>query len=410
MANDLQFKWPKVKIDDLKAQSAAAIAIGPFGSRMKADCYEPTGVPVVRGLNISDTKRLSGEFVFISERKADEFKSCILQDGDLFFPHRGLIGQVGIMTSSAGRRFVMSSSLMKLTCNTGIVDPLFLFYFFRSPFGRNEILKHSSQVGTPGIGTPLTSLKSIEAPMPPLRIQKAISSLLGELDDLMDANSRVTDLLLRMARTLFQHWFVEGGDEADTQPLTALVEVDPTIRIPKGKEVPYVDMRALPTDGISVSDVARRPAGSGSKFQNGDTLFARITPCLENGKTAFVDFLDGDEAGVGSTEFIVLRAKPGVSPQFVCCCARSPELRTHAIKSMVGTSGRQRVRSDCFEHFRVKRFSPDIMREFHEQTLPWFQQIRANVKENQILTRTRDYLLPKLLSGEVSAENVEVVA
>ena len=244
---------------------------------------------------------------------------------------------------------------------------------------------------------------------PTLPVQQAISDALGALEDKIECNRRINDLLLNMARALFHHWFVDGDDEVDPQPLTDFVEVDPTIRVQKGKEVPYVDMRALPTDGISVSDVARRPAVSGSRFQNGDTLFARITPCLENGKTAFVDFLADDEAGVGSTEFIVLRAKPGVSPQFVCCCARSSELRAHAIKSMVGTSGRQRVRPECFEHFRLKRFAPQTIREFHEQTLPWFQQIRVNVKENQILARTRDYLLPKLLSGEAEVKEVEGV-
>ena len=86
---------------------------------------------------------------------------------------------------------------------------------------------------------------------------------------------------------------------------------------------------------------------SGSKFRNGDTLLARITPCLENGKTAFVDFLEPDEVGFGSTEFIVMREKIDITDkEFLYYFAMSKDFREMAIKSMTGTSGRQRVETD----------------------------------------------------------------
>ena len=91
-----------------------------------------------------------------------------------------------------------------------------------------------------------------------------------------------------------------------------------------------------------------------TEFSNGDTIMARITPCLENGKTAFVDCLNKDEVAFGSTEFIVLRAKPGVSDaQFVYYLATSPEFRQVAIKSMVGSSGRQRVQQPVLENLEL---------------------------------------------------------
>ena len=92
----------------------------------------------------------------------------------------------------------------------------------------------------------------------------------------------------------------------------------------------------------------------GSKFCNGDTIMARITPCLENGKTAFVDVLDDGEIAFGSTEFIVMRAKEGVSdPQFVYYLAASPAFRSVAIKSMVGTTGRQRVQQGVLSELEL---------------------------------------------------------
>jgi type I restriction enzyme S subunit len=82
---------------------------------MKADCYVPSGVRVIRGSNLSDTKSLRGDFVFIENNKADELQASNVYPGDLVFPHRGLIGAVGIVTGAPGTRYVLSTSLMKLT-------------------------------------------------------------------------------------------------------------------------------------------------------------------------------------------------------------------------------------------------------------------------------------------------------
>jgi len=150
-------EWPTKTIDELKAKSRAAIAIGPFGSRMKSDCYVPSGVPVIRGINISDTRDLIGQMVYITPEKAAEVVSSIIFADDLFFPHRGSIGLVGIVPSKGAARYVQSSSMMKLTCERSLVEPLDLFYFFRSAQGRQELLKNASTVGTPGIGQPLSS-------------------------------------------------------------------------------------------------------------------------------------------------------------------------------------------------------------------------------------------------------------
>ncbi len=92
----------------------------------------------------------------------------------------------------------------------------------------------------------------------------------------------------------------------------------------------------------------------GSKFRNGDTLMARITPCLENGKTAYVSFLDNGEVGFGSTEYIVFRSIEGVTDsKFVYYFVTSPWFRNIAIKSMVGSSGRQRVQQSVLENLEV---------------------------------------------------------
>lgn len=127
-------------------------------------------------------------------------------------------------------------------------------------------------------------------------------------------------------------------------PLGTVVAVNPKRQLKRGSEAPYIGMADLAEHSRRVKDFSQREFKSGSRFCNGDTLFARITPCLENGKTSQVSRLDDDEVGHGSTEFIVLGGLPGVSdPDFVYYVATSPGLRDYAVSRMIGSSGRQRV-------------------------------------------------------------------
>jgi type I restriction enzyme S subunit len=185
-------EWRVCTISEIKADDDRAIAIGPFGSRMKADKYVAEGVPVIRGNNISDTRVLVGDLVFVSEETADELRACNVFPGDLVFPHRGAIGQVGIVPNEERGRYVLSTSLMKLTCNQALVDPLFIFYFFRSEQGRHALLQNASTVGTPGIGQPLSSLRS--------RRQKGIAEGRG-LKSLRFGNTRPAPILLLRSKT-----------------------------------------------------------------------------------------------------------------------------------------------------------------------------------------------------------------
>jgi len=134
------------------------------------------------------------------------------------------------------------------------------------------------------------------------------------------------------------------ADMGRTITLGEFAEINPKRALTKGKTAPFVEMAALPTFSRDIADVAERTfTGSGAKFTNGDTLLARITPCLENGKTALVSCLSPLVNGHGSTEFIVLAPRSSADQNFLYYLARSDDFRTYAISRMEGTSGRQRV-------------------------------------------------------------------
>jgi len=156
-----------------------------------------------------------------------------------------------------------------------------------------------------------------------------------------------------------------------------------------------------------INEIQYREGNGGSKFRNGDTLFARITPCLENGKTGFVQFLaTPDTSAFGSTEFIVLRSRT-VCPEYVYLMARSNEFRDNAVKSMSGATGRQRVQPRCFEKFLIAHPPEDVLRSFQTLAAPIFRMIHVLNLRNELLRKTRDLLLSKLVSGEVSVEQIE---
>lgn len=126
--------------------------------------------------------------------------------------------------------------------------------------------------------------------------------------------------------------------------LSEIIDFNPKERLLKGSISKKIAMEKIEPFTRDISEFERLEFKGGTKFRNGDTLIARITPSLENGKTAKVNLLDEDEIGFGSTEFIVARAKKGISDEnFVYYLMLDPKVREVAIKSMVGTSGRQRV-------------------------------------------------------------------
>lgn len=142
--------------------------------------------------------------------------------------------------------------------------------------------------------------------------------------------------------------------EWEIQQLSDIVEFNPKETLKKGVIAKKISMDKLQPFYRDIYEYELTKFTGGTKFRNGDTIMARITPCLENGKTAKINILDNGEIGFGSTEYIVFRAKEGISdPDFIYYLVTSSLIREPAIKSMVGSSGRQRVQSDVVEKIKI---------------------------------------------------------
>jgi type I restriction enzyme S subunit len=287
-----------------------------------------------------------------------------------------------------------------------------------------HVLGKAIGAAVPGIN--LGILKGLPIVLPPLPTQRKIAAVLSAYDDLIENNTRRIKILEQMAQAIYREWFVTfrfpGHEKVRmvnspmgkvpegwrVERLTDAVDIDPPTRVPREGAKPFVPMGCLSNDSMIISDIEEREGNSGSKFKNGDTLFARITPCLENGKTGFVQFLPKDEAvAFGSTEFIVMRSKV-VTPEYVYLMARSTALRDHAIKSMSGATGRQRVQNACFDRYTVAVPTARALSDFTELVRPMFMAVFNLAGKNANLRRTRDLLLPKLISGEVDVSELDI--
>lgn len=332
------------------------------------------------------------------------------QEGDTLFARitpcleNGKICQAKNLENGVG---FGSTEFLVFRGKDGVSSTDFVYYLSRW----NYVRKYAEQnlVGTSGRQRVSANVfNELELELPDLRTQTRIASILSAFDDKIELNRQMNQTLEKMAQALFKKYFVEDKDQKVLLP--DYIELNPKIFIKKNEIVKYVEMADLPTSGFSINQLIFRPFNSGSKFKKNDTLLARITPCLENGKSGFVDFLKENEVAFGSTEFIVMRAKKNISPYYVYILARNEYFREHAVRSMVGTSGRQRVQTEMLNNFELNEIDPSNMKEFHQFSEVAFKQIKSNSDQNYILTQLRDILLPKLMSGEVNVEQAAATA
>jgi type I restriction enzyme S subunit len=425
-------EWREVALENV-AVDVTVGHVGPMASE-----YSALGIPFLRSQNVDPFRINDTDLKFISKEFHDSLKKSALSPGDVVIVRTGKPGACAMIPQTLP--VANCSDLVIVRCGAEL-DSRFLAYYV------NSVAVHhvnSHLVGAVQQHFNVGSARKMLMRLPDLSEQRAIVNILGTLDDKIELNRRTSETLEAMARALFKSWFVdfdpvrakaEGRDPGLPKPLAdlfparlvdselgeipegwgverlpMLIEVNPPRSLRKGEIAPYLDMANMPTRGHAPDQVTDRPFSSGMRFINGDTLVARITPCLENGKTACVDFLQDGQVGWGSTEYIVLRPKPPLPDEFAYCLARSDGFREFAIQSMTGSSGRQRVPVESLAHFQVPVTPRAVAAAFGDLIKPQFARAGTSVRESRALAALRDALLPKLISGELRVKDAEKLA
>ncbi len=411
------------------------------GLSYEADKFDPDGIPLVTMGCVSPNERMQmSGLKYYGGTYRDNHR---LRESDIVIATRDVtqnritLGAPAIVTACLAKKRPIAATNLYIVTNIGGIEQEFLFYLLKSPAYRQRIIACAK--GTTVLMLTKDAVLNYDFRRPPIDEQRAIAHILGTLDDKIELNRRKNETLEAMARALFHDWFVAFGptrakmagqepylpkhlwdlfpDALDSEgipngwhrsPVSDLIEFNPTERLSKNTVAPYLDMASLPTQGSWPSAPVQRAFGSGMRFRNGDTLMARITPCLENGKTAFIQCLDADQVAWGSTEYIVMRSKEPVPPEFSYLLARDKDFRQHTIRSMTGTSGRQRAQADSVAAYSVA--SPhelSIWQSFGKMVGPMFAGTKVRSEESETLSTLRDTLLPKLISGELRVPDVD---
>lgn len=272
----------------------------------------------------------------------------------------------------------------------------------------------SGQAAQPGLS--VSMLKKQKVLVPSFQVQNKIADVISTYDSLIEINNKRIKILEQMAENLYKEWFVRfrfPGYETvefenglpkgwEVKRTDDVIEFNPTVKAGNQIEFRMIPMESLSTNSMLLdeSKFEIESAIKGRRSQNGDTLLAKITPCLENGKTGFVAGLEDGESAGGSTEFIVMRSK-NLSSYYVYLLARSQYFRKTAILSMNGADGRQRVDERKIMSMKLPVPPMYLIESFDYIVKPIFDEVLQLSKTNHNLIKQRDLLLPRLMSGKL---------
>jgi type I restriction enzyme, S subunit len=424
-----------MEIEKILLKEIAHSQTGPFGSQLHEEDYVDDGTPIVTVEHLGEIGFLLQNLPCVSDSDKNRLSKYILKEGDIVFSRVGSIDRCTFVSDKEDG-WMFSGRCIRVRCNSKASSKYISFYFRLKNF-KKMMLNISVGATMPSLNT--TLMDNIPLFLPELKYQQKIAAVLSALDAKIELNNRINTELEAMAKTLYDYWFVQfdfpfdfaqGKPDPNGKPykssggkmvynetlkreipegweagkISDLFMFNPTLSLSKKNTSSYIDMSALPTSGFMTASVKIKEYNGGVKFQNGDVAVARITPCLENGKTGMITLLEDDEIGFGSTEFIILRGKNRSLSSFAACLSRSESFRQFAISNMTGTSGRKRIEAKILQTFYMPIPNEGLLVKFEDTFSSFFKQLTVNTKQNQQLTQLRDWLLPMLMNGQVTVK------
>jgi type I restriction enzyme, S subunit len=423
-------------IGALLDETGGSIKTGPFGTKLKASEYTPTGVPVISVGEVGFGRlRVHHDTPRVDETVSSRMPEFLLNAGDIVFGRKGAVERSAQVQPDEDGYFLGSDGI-RIRLNVEECDPKFISYQLQTPAHRSWMIQHAAGTTMPSLNEGI--IRRIPIVLPPIAEQKAIAAVLGALDDKIELNRRMNATLEAMARALFQSWFV------DFDPVRAKLD---------GREPFWLDpdTAALFPDTFQDSELCRIPNGwtlgrvvdasdfSRSSISPGgfpDETFDHYSlPAFDEGRTPKAEFggaimsnklvvtrdsillsklnphipriwlpdLHATRRSVCSTEFIVATPRVGYSREFLFSLFTSAAFASSYCTLVTGTTGsHQRIRPESVLDMNTVIPPPQLVEVFTAVAKPMLDQINRNIDQSRILASLRDTLLPSLLSGELS--------
>lgn len=376
------------------------------------------GVPFLKSKEIIE--KVNGQentsLLYISEQRFQEIsqQTGSIEAGDVLLTSRGTLGIPYVVKSSD--RFHFADGNLTWFRRFNGLDSRYLRFFFMSPMGKAELNK--CVIGSSQQAYTISDLKQIKIALPGLPTQQRIADILSAYDELIEKSQRRIKILESMARSLYREWFVHfrfPGHENVSHIASPLGEIpmgwevkklgrlaeEMRRNIRKGglkEEQPYVGLEHIPRRSLAL-DAWEKTNELGSNklaFKKGEILFGKIRPYFHKVSIAPFD-------GLCSADTIVIRARQPEYYAIVASCVSSDEFVAHATATSNG-SKMPRANWHVLEEYPVVIPTLEIARQFSAVIEPSIRQMQALVFQTINLRRTRDLLLPRLLSGQINVD------
>lgn len=378
------------------------IAMGPFGSNIKVECFVDKGIPVLNGSNLEGLELSEKSFRYVTPEKADSLNKANAHKGDIVITHRGTLGQIVYIPETAKYdRYVISQSQFRVRCNDKVL-PEYLVYYFHTPIGQHKLLSNASQVGVPALARPSSTFQQIKIEVPDIDTQKRVVKIILALQKKIDLNNAINDNLQQQAKALYEEIFLNNSDTNATPGTLSDI--------------------ATITMGQSPSGSSYNEEGMGEVFYQGRAEFGFRFPTrrlftTEPKRIAEAgDVLLSVRAPVGDLNVAyerccigrglgAIHSKNGNS-SFVLYMmfALQPQIDVFNGEGTVFGS----INRDALNTMPIDIPSADRIAQFEAIVRPMDELIRTNYEEICRLEALRDSLLPKLMSGEIDVSDIQL--
>ncbi|WP_370427488.1 restriction endonuclease subunit S [Klebsiella pasteurii] len=460
--------WATVSIDDIKSPEKYSCVGGPFGSSLSQKHYVDSGVPVIRGTNLAGDIFSESGFVFVSPDKANELQRNLAFRGDIVFTQRGTLGQVALIPEdSIYERYIVSQSQMKLTVNPKQADAYFIYTYFRTNEAKALIENNAIVGGVPHIN--LGILKEFKLRLPPLSEQKRISEVSKSIDNKINLNRQINQTLEQMSQTLFKSWFVDFDPVIDNaldaghpipEALQSRAELRQKVRNSADFKPLPADIRALFPAEFEETELGWVPKGwittsfndlieligggtpktSVEEYWNGDIPWFSVVDApnesdvyvLTTEKNITTEGLNNSSAKLLRKGTTIISARGTVGK---CAMVAVPMAMNQSCYGVIGKNNISdeyvyfqlknavqtlqqmghgsvfnTITRDTFKNIKVPFCNEELTNSYSLLVKNYFSKILNNNYQNIALTNLRDTLLPKLISGELSLEDLPNLA
>lgn len=419
-------EWPTRTLEDVCAEGGGFVRTGPFGSQLHKSDYvdDPDGIPVVMPKNMSGGAIDLDGIARIDAETAARLSQHLFSEGDVALSRRGDVGRTAFVDVEDLPAFCGTGCLRVHLGTPESVQPQFLRYFFRSRLASDYLEGHAVGATMPNLNAGIVN--ALPIPVPPQRVQAAIGSVLGSIDDLIENNRRRVEMLEEMARAFYLEWFVHfrfPGHEHVTfvdsdfgpipegwavRTLAAIADVNRESRTPvAGQTFRYLDISCLGerrTELPDMLDGADAPGRARRVVRPGDVVWSTVRP----NRRAHALLVNPGADWIASTGIAVLTAT-SVPSSFLFEAVSQSSFTDHLVSRQRG-SAYPAVKVQDFKDAMIATPTGAVLDRFEEAVgsmhqLSWQLQTQSNA-----LAQIRDVLLPKLVTGQIDVSDLDLDA